>query len=127
MNNTNDSFGKQKIVVLLTALSQCVLCIQHFWQFCASSPQEIAYIPLLITWVTVAINEIGSAYKKGKKIVICASACVGFIAFAGLNVLAANNVGIGIQSVLFNKGIYAVTAIGSLFLSILEIEKFFKI
>lgn len=129
MKSTNDLFKKEKIIAILSVISVIVLCIQHFWGiFADKSKLQISYIPLLITFTTIAINEAAGSYKKWKGIAITATAGAVCIAVVGVSVVVTANYGmpIGDNEILL-RGLYIVITAITLVLGILEIKKLIEI
>ena len=129
MKDTNELFKKEKIIAILSAVSVIVLCIQHFWGiFADKSNLQISYIPLLITFTTIAINEAAGSYKRRKEIAITATVGAVCIAIVGVSVVVTANYGmpIGDNEVLL-RGLYLVITAITLVLGIFEIRKSIEI
>ena len=69
MEDTKNIFGKEKLVAFLSIVTMTVLCLQHFWGLFADATKiQISYVPLVVTFTTIAINEVDNSYKSRKKI-----------------------------------------------------------
>ena len=125
MKDTNELFKKEKVIAILSVISVSVLCIQHFWGIFADiSKLQISYIPLIITFTTIAVNEAAGSYKKWKGIAMTAIAGAVCIAVVGFSVVVTANYGmpIGDNEILLRVLYILITAI-TLVLGILEIKK----
>lgn len=128
MENAENIFKKEKVISFMAFLSMVILCIQHFWGIFAEEEIQVAYVPLIITLATIAINEVAGSYEKRKKIVVVSLIGAGIIAIIGLSLMAVNEYGISFDpGVWLNKAIYVFMAVITFVLAIFELEKTVKI
>lgn len=128
MENAKDMFKKEKLVAFLTVASVTVLCIQHFWGIWADASKiQVSYVPLIITFTTIAINEVGSSYEHRKKIVTTVSIAAIVLCLCGVSMLAISGYGIVIDNDKVEKYIYIFITIITLIIDIFEIEKWIRI
>lgn len=85
---------------------------------------QVSYIPLLIMFITIAINEAAGSYEKWRGIAITAAVGAGCIAAVGVSVVVTANYGmpIGDNEILL-KGLYIFITAITLVLDIFEIKK----
>ena len=122
----NTVFKKEKIIAFLSVISMSVLCLQHFWGIFAENIQ-VSYVPMIITFVTIAVNEADSAYDKKKEIIIPAAIASIMLFVIGVSVVTAGGYGIEIEHKFLIKGIYIAITILALILAIFEIKKLVKV
>ena len=128
MEDTKNIFGKEKLVAFLSIVTMTVLCLQHFWGLFADATKiQISYVPLVVTFTTIAINEVDNSYKSRKKIIITSVIGAVSITLVGLSIVIANEYGLNIgNGGIFKKVMYLAIMLETLCLDIFEVEKLVK-
>jgi len=102
--NTNDGFKKAKVTALFSTISTAILCIQHFWGiFAPTGTVQVAYIPLIVTFIALITSEAEGNYPNKKWIMIVSGIGIAGLALVGFSISTIVGYGITEFSILSFK------------------------
>lgn len=138
MANTKEGFKKEKVTALCTAISTGVLCLQHFWgMFAPEGTVQVAYIPLIVTFVVLIASEEEGNYKDKKWIIFVSAIGIAILAIVGLSISTINDYGITEFEILkykievninsVTKVTYGIIALITFVLTLLGMKKWVEI
>ena len=126
--NTNEGFKKAKVTALFSTISTAILCIQHFWGiFAQVGTVQVAYIPLIVTFIALLTSEAEGNYANKKCIIIASGIGIAGLALVGFSISTIGGYGIEVDNNVITKWMYGFITLITAVLTFLGIKKIVEV